>query len=146
MVGVYSKQIREKWFSRKNMREGVMAILKKANKPVNSGFSIVTMDEVEFASRQGGGRGMAEETQKLIEQLSKLRVGQGIKLPNSYVIKREINGSTLYTYRGNLTVGRWADKNGKRVICRRDKNNDLFLFMVDPAKYPKRMRQTEAEE
>lgn len=120
-----------------------MATLTKKSTGTKNNYRVVNFDEIEFATRGGGGgRGISPEVQNLIDRLSGLKIGQGVELAEDMVIERDVKGSTVYTYKGALTVQRWADRNGKRIIARRDVNGEMFVFRVDPEKFPKRQKKT----
>ncbi len=116
-------------------------IVKKAVKKAvaqSEDFKIMDISNVEFLSPGGGGGGrtVSPEVQKLIQAAMNLKVGQGFKIPDHLRISREINGkngkSVLYTYKGAATLMKRAKSAGKKFRTRRDVNQNLWLFRVEP--------------
>jgi hypothetical protein len=114
-------------------------VVKSATKPLD-GFQVVSIDTIEFLpSGRGGGKPMDPATQKLVDKALSLQIGQGIKIPVNMRLQREINGangkSVLHTYKGAQSLSKKAKAGDMRFRTRRDVNDNLWLFRVEPIQY-----------
>jgi len=133
------------------IKRPIPAVVKQVAKPVSlfkttgkpivkqaEGFQVVSIDTIEFlASGRGGGKPMNPAVAKLIEKALTLEIGQGIKVPVSLRVQRNITGqngvtSELHTYQGAQSLSKKSKANDMRFRTRRDTNNNLWLFRVEP--------------
>jgi hypothetical protein len=110
---------------------------KKVAPVQEAGFKVVDIDSIEFLpSSRGGGKPMDPATLRLISAALELEIGQGFKIPANMRVEREINGkngkSTLYTYKGAVSLSKKAAANDMRFRTRRDVQQNLWLFRVEP--------------
>ena len=115
----------------------VKPVMKGAVKPAE-GFQVVSIDSIEFlASGRGGGKPMNPAVAKLIDKALTLEIGQGIKIPVSMRVQRNITGqngvtSELHTYQGAQSLSKKSKVAGMRYRTRRDTTGNLWLFRVEP--------------
>lgn len=110
---------------------------KKVAPVQDAGYKVVDIDSIEFLpSARGGGKPMDPATAKLIDAAMGLGIGQGFKIPATLRVEREINGkngkSVLHTYKGAVALSKRAAAHGARYRTRRDVNQNLWLFRVEP--------------
>jgi len=93
-------------------------------------------DSIDWVGRSGGGgRAASPENQAIRDKADGLKVGQGFVIPKAMVTIRPITNSktgqtsTLYTYKGASLVHKLE---GKKFRTKRDTNNNLYLFRVQP--------------
>jgi hypothetical protein len=116
---------------------GKAPVAKPVAKPVE-GYKVVSIDSIEFLpSGRGGGKPMNPAVAKLIEKAMSLEIGQGFIVPVSLRKERPITGangvtSTLHTYDGAQSLSKKSKANDMRFRTRRDVNNNLWLFRVEP--------------
>ena len=105
---------------------------------VADGFQVMDISNIEFlASGRGGGKPMDPAVVKLIDKALTLEIGQGIKVPVSMRIQRNITGangvtSELHTYKGAQSLSKKSKAQDMRYRTRRDTANNLWLFRVEP--------------
>jgi len=116
-------------------------VVKTMGKPIvkpAEGFQVVSIDTIEFlSSGRGGGKPMDPAVAKLIEKAFTLEVSQGIKVPNSLRLQKNITGqngvtSELHTYKGAQSLSKKSKAEGMRFRTRRDTSGNLWLFRVEP--------------
>jgi hypothetical protein len=118
-------------------KAAVKPMVKAAVKPAE-GFQVVSIDSIEFlASGRGGGKPMNPAVAKLIDKALTLEIGQGIKIPVSMRVQRNITGqngvtSELHTYQGAQSLSKKSKAEGMRYRTRRDTTGNLWLFRVEP--------------
>jgi len=110
----------------------------KAGVKVADGFQVMDISNIEFlTSGRGGGKPMNPAVAKLIDKALTLEVGQGIKIPVSMRVQRNITGqngmtSELHTYQGAQSLSKKSKAEGMRYRTRRDTTGNLWLFRVEP--------------
>jgi len=116
-------------------------VVKTVGKPIvkpAEGFQVVDIETIEFlASGRGGGKPMNPAVAKLIEKALTLELAQGIKVPVSLRVQRNITGqngvtSELHTYQGAQSLSKKSKAEGMRFRTRRDTSGNLWLFRVEP--------------
>jgi hypothetical protein len=115
----------------------------KATVKATDGFQVMDISNIEFlSSGRGGGKPMDPAVARLIDKAVTLQVGQGIKVPVSMRLERQITGkngvtSVLHTYKGAQTLSKRSTASldtdaPMRFRTRRDTANNLWLFRVEP--------------
>jgi hypothetical protein len=102
--------------------------LQKKSQKVSSSWEIIPVESLPPRKGGGGGRELSAETQELLDRLSALKFGQAIKIPDSYVTKREVNGSIIHMVPALNTVNRRFKKEG-RVARTRTVNGTVWVFI-----------------
>jgi len=118
-------------------KAAVKPMVKAAVKPAE-GFQVTDISTIEFlTSGRGGGKPMNPAVAKLIDKALTLEIGQGIKIPVSMRVQRNITGqngviSELHTYQGAQSLSKKSKAEGMRYRTRRDTTGNLWLFRVEP--------------
>lgn len=122
---------------------GVKQGMKQVVKPA-TGYEVVDMNSIEFlASGRGGGKPMNPAVAKLIEKAFSLSIGQALKVPVTLRTQKQITNATtgksseIHSYQGAQSLSKKAGhtletENPYRFRTRRDVNNNLWLFRVEP--------------